>query len=139
MARFAFRLRKVLEYRELQESWAKTAYLEAQQARLKGDAELALVAERRSGLLAYPTMSVADRIALEHSLFALDDIEHQQKLALQVLLQEESVALSVWQEKRRDGEVLRKLRERAYDEWSLEQGRLEQAALDEWAVLRRAR
>ena len=33
---------------------------------------------------------------------------------------------------------LRKLREKAYAEWELEQSRKEQAELDEWAVLRRA-
>ena len=122
----------------MQEEWAKHAYLEAQQARLRGDAELSRIGEKRRSLLSYPVLSVPDRIALEHSLFFMDDIEHQQRLALQVLLQEEGAALAAWQGKRRDAEALRKLRERAYEEWTLDQNRKEQAELDEWAVLRRS-
>jgi flagellar protein FliJ len=138
MARFHFRLHKVLEYRELQEEWAKTAYLEAQRERLQGDAELARICQKRTDILAHPVLSIGDRLAIERMLFVVDDLEHQQRIVLQVLMGEEAEALLHWQEKKRDAEVLRKLKEKAYSEWEIEQSRREQAELDEWAVLRRA-
>lgn len=137
-AKFHFRLQRVLDYRELAETWAQDAYLEAQRRRLAADAELADIHNRRVKVLRYPALGVADRLALERTLFAIDDMEHQQRLAIQVLMNEEASALATWRDKRRDAEALRKVREAAYKEWELEESRREQAELDEWSVLRRA-
>lgn len=137
MAEFSFRLARVLEYRELQEDWAKRAYLNAQAARLHEDAELAKTHARRTQTLKHPALGVADRIALERVLLALDDIEHQQRIALQVLLQEEAQAMSDWTEKRKQAEALRKLRDKAFNDFEYQEAWREQAALDEWAALRR--
>lgn len=137
MAKFHFRLARVLEYRELQEDWAKRGYLEAQRARLVEDAELARIHARRAQTLKHPALCVADRIALERVLLALDDVEHQQRIALQVLLQEEAQAMAAWTESRRQAEALRKLREKAMRDFEYQESWQEQAQLDEWAVLRK--
>lgn len=137
MAKFSFRLQKVLEYRELQEEWAKKDYLTAQRARLEGDQQLAAVCQRRAEAMRYPTLGLADRIALERTLFALDDLEHQARLAQQVLLQDEAKALAAWTERRREVKALSSLKDKAFEQWDLDQRRKEQADLDEWAVLRR--
>ncbi|MFY9234475.1 MAG: flagellar FliJ family protein [Fimbriimonadaceae bacterium] len=138
MPKFAFRLHRVLDYRTMLEDWAKRAYLEAQRSRLEGDSVLARIHERRARALDHPALSLEDRLALERTLFAIDDLEHQQRLALQVLMEEEGQALAAWIERKRDAEALRKLRDKAYAEWEYDQDRREQADLDEWSVLRRA-
>ena len=120
------------------EDWAKTAYLDAQRSRLEGDHMLAQIHERRARALDHPALSLDDRLALERTLFAIDDLEHQQRLALQVLMEEEAQALAAWVERKRDAEALRKLRDKAYEEWEYDQNRREQADLYEWAVQKRA-
>lgn len=120
------------------EQWAKDAYRKAQAARLEGDAELARLQEVRTRALSMPCLGLSERLTLERYLISLDEDEHEQRLALQVLLEEEATALSDWIERKRDLEALLKLRHKAYDEWALDMNRKEQAQLDEWAVLRRA-
>ena len=135
---FDFRLQRVLEYREMLEGWARDAYLAAQEERLGGDAELARINEVRTRALSIPCLGIQDRLALERFLCSVDEEEHEQRLALQVLIEEEAKALEAWIERKRDVEALVKLRNRAYEEWELELTRKEQRELDEWAAMRRA-
>src|SRR5687768_5732051 len=138
MRKFDFRLQSVLQYREMLEEWTKQTYLECQAERLRQDAELAMICQRRQEMLSHPVLGLTDRLALERVLFSIDDAEHEQRIALGVLLDEEARALALWHERRREAETLRKMRDKAYAEWQLEADRKEQAALDEWASQRRA-
>ena len=138
MLKFMFRLQKVLEYRELTEQWAKDAYLGAQRARLEGDAELASLGERRVEMLSQPVLSLVERLALDAMLGRIDSEEEVQRSILSELLDEEARTLNDWIERKREREVLVKLKAREHEEWLLESSRKEQSALDKWAVLRRA-
>ena len=138
MRKFVFRLEKVLDYRRLTEEWAKDAYLFAQAARLDADAALAAICEGRVAMLAMPVLGLQERLGLEAMLERLDGEEAMQRRVIVDLIEDEERSLEEWIERRRDVEVLVKLREREHQAWLLESARREQAALDEWAVLRRA-
>ena len=138
MRKFRFRLQKILEYREAMEHWAQEAYLETRVARLEGEAALREVQNRRTALLAHPADSLDERRQLEMAIQVLDDDEAAQRTIIEVLVAEESKAFELWQEKKRELETMVKLRNRAFEEWTLEESRYEQAQLDEWAVLKRS-
>lgn len=138
MRKFEFRLRKVLEYRETMEQWAQDAYLETRVARLEGEAALLEVQNRRAKALEWPVHTLDERRQLEMNIQALDDDEIAKRAVIEVLATEEEKALAVWHEKKRELETITKLRDHALEAWLLEDTRHEQAALDEWSVLRRS-
>lgn len=138
MAKFHFRLERVLEYRRLEESWAKEAYLDARMKRLECQATLHGIAARRSELLGIPAVTLEDHRSRELRLSVLDDQERAEEAALSVLLQEEERVMGAWHAKRQEVRALEKLREGAETEWRRAEERKEQAELDEWSVLRRA-
>ena len=137
MKKFKFRLQKVLEYREAMEHWAQDVYLETRVARLESEAALADVASRRSIALGHPANTLDERKQLELTLQSLDDDQRAKKTVVEVLTAEEDKALNAWHEKKRELDVIVKLRDKAREEWQLEATRHEQAELDEWSVLRR--
>src|SRR5579862_2151580 len=121
MSKFRFRLQKVLEYREAMEHWAQEAYLETRVARLEGDAELAEIKRRRTTALSASAESLDQRRQLEMALQVLDDDEKSQLTVIEILESEEAKAFEAWQEKRRELEMITKLRDKALDEWKLEE------------------
>ena len=137
MKKFEFRLQKVLEYREAMEHWAQEVYLETRVARLEGESALLNVQNRRAAALSQSANTLDDRKRLELILASLDDDERGQLTVVEVLTTEEEKALTAWQEKKRELEVIAKLRDKAREVWQLESIRHEQAELDEWAVLKR--
>jgi flagellar export protein FliJ len=137
MAKFAFRLQKVLEYRQMLEEEAKQRYLDARVARLDFEQELEANSVAKEKSIHSPTATLVQRNALVAYVERLEVESAQMKIALSVLLDEEAAALNSWQDRKRDVEALIKLRHQAYDAWRLEESRREQAELDEWAVMRR--
>ena len=137
MPAFAFSLQRVLEYRRLEEEWAREAFRLARDARLEAEEELERLRTRRAGLVGYPCPTLAVRQDLEacHELLDRDEESAQNRLAL--LVNDESRAIDEWTACRVAAEALAKLRESAFAEWQREEGRREQAELDEWAVMRR--
>lgn len=138
MAKFQFRLQKVLDYRAILEEQAKDAYLDAKAARLEAEAVIQSIGDRRKKSLASEAASIQDRLALEDLMHSLDDQERQQKIIIEMLLHDEEARQREWIEKKQELETLEKLREKEYDAWMLDENRKEQAALDEWAVTRKA-
>jgi flagellar export protein FliJ len=138
MAIFDFRLQRVLEYREMQEGWAKEAYLAARSVRLQGEVELQQIRDERSYLLEHTPSDLNSRRDLEHRLALIEDRERAQHQILMVLGNEETNALAAWQNQKRELEMVKNLKESALEEFKLEESRREQAELDEWAVMRRA-
>jgi len=135
---FDFRLQKVLEYRRLVEGWAKDAYLDARVARLEAETALHGIRKQREVLLTCLPRTLGEHVAQERRLHLLDDQEAQQKIIVDLLVDEEAVALDTWTEKKQDVAALEKLHDRAFDEWQSEMNREEQAFLDEWSTSRRA-
>lgn len=138
MARFEFRLQRLLEYRELQEGWAKDAYLEARAKTLQAEQEIVLVQGRRHLALRRPPATLNEKLSLQEYLSKLDDDERALEAAHSVLEGEEEVARLEWLRARSDHEALVKLREKEYEAYRKQQDRKEQGELDEWAVFRRA-
>ncbi len=135
---FDFRLQKVLEYRRLVEGWAKDAYLDARVARLEAETVLHGIRTQRELLLTSLPRTLGEHVAQERRLHLLDDQEAQQKIIVDLLVDEEALALHTWTEKKQDVAALEKLHDRAFDEWQSEMNREEQAFLDEWSTSRRA-
>lgn len=137
MPAFAFSLQRVLDYRRLEEDWAREALRYAREAREEAEGELEHLQSQRRTLTAHAAESVALRLDLEACHGALDrDVESaQNRLAL--LVNDEAKATQEWREARVAAEALAKLRESAHAEWVREEARREQADLDEWAVMRR--
>lgn len=138
MPKFDFRLQKVLEYRELEEGWAKDAYVEARAARLEVEAEIMTIDTRREALLREPVLSLGDYRSLEGVIISMDDDERHARIRLGVLADEADKALAAWQTKHQEVEALRKMKDQAFSEWMLDENRREQAELDDWTVTRRA-
>ena len=138
MARFEFRLERLMDYRRLQEKWAKDEFVGARRRRLDGEAQVDEVKTIRTKALDGTFPKLPDRLAHEAHLDRLDAEQSALEAAVSVLLGEEESARDAWIETKQNLEALEKLREKDYQEWQLVEGRREQAALDEWAVLRRS-
>jgi flagellar protein FliJ len=134
MGNFAFRLQKVFEYRELEEGWAKDNFLARHIARMEVENELFQLEDDRKLLLSAGADDLNARMDLEIRIQKLDDHERSLRILIQELTLEEEKARDEWILKRQDKSVLEKLRDKAYEAWMTRQGKLEQAALDEWAV-----
>lgn len=137
MARFEFRLQKVLEYREILEQWAKDGYLEARAARLEAEAFFETLDHRRATVCANDAPTLEDRLAIQRVLERLDDEESQQRIIVEMLTTEEEAKRAEWLAKRQELESLAKLREDAVAQWRYEQEREEQKSLDDWTASRR--
>ncbi|GIV01810.1 MAG: hypothetical protein KatS3mg015_0640 [Fimbriimonadales bacterium] len=137
MRKFRFRLQRVLEYRALQEEWAKEAWLEARALRIAAQQELeATIEEKKRAELILPS-SVEEMQALDLYLERLDDEIEAQEAIVETLRQEEEKCHGEWIEARKNHEALKRLREKAYVAWQEEAARAEQKALDDWSNARR--
>lgn len=138
MARFKFRLERLLEYRRLQEQWAKDAYAEVVSRKNQVEHEVELLQKKVKFAATSRPCAVDERISLNNYFERLDDEIRGQQVLVSMLAEEAETALSKWHEARKDAEAIDKLREADLAEWTLEETRREQSELDEWAVLRRA-
>ncbi len=138
MAKFKFRLEKLLEYRRLQEKWAKEAYLEALARRVETEHEVEQAKRHRAYVLQAKPCGLDERVSLDAYVTRLEDELRAAESALAVLANETESALQEWHRARSDSEAMEKLRQRELEFWTQEQNRREQTELDEWAVLRRA-
>ena len=137
MAKFIFRLQKVLEYRADLETAAKNAYLGKRLEVLASEAIVSKIKQRRLDVLSEPRTTIAAYRLLETELIRLDDDERAERVVLSVLYNEEETLRKAWTKQKQELEAVVKLREKAFDEWTKETDRREQAELDEWSVLRR--
>ncbi|MBS1717881.1 MAG: hypothetical protein JSS72_09145 [Armatimonadetes bacterium] len=138
MKKFNFRLQKVLEYRALEEEWAKQAWLEKQAERIAAEAELQRIRDRRTSLIASNPNTLDDRLALGRAVEKADDDDRAQQVVIAELIAEELSAHADYLRKQEDLKVLEKMKERKLEQWKLEQERKDQAALDEWSAQRKA-
>lgn len=137
MANFQFRLQRVLEYREMQEGWAKDAYIEARGARLEVEATITAIRVRRAEALDGNPESLDERMTLERYVQQLDEEVRTQNQVVEILAEEEGKALMVWQERKQELEAMNKLREHLFAEFQVEEKHQEQVELDEWTITRR--
>jgi flagellar FliJ protein len=134
---FQFRLQRVLEYREMEEKWAKDHFLEKHAARFEAESELNEIDKARRTYLVMGAKDLTQRRELELRLQKLDDTERAQRILIYTLQEEEDAARAIWLDKRQDKSVMEKLREKAYDDFKVILERREQNALDEFATQRR--
>ncbi|MCH8977772.1 MAG: flagellar export protein FliJ [Armatimonadetes bacterium] len=138
MPRFKFRMQKLLEYRHLQEKWAKDEYLARRAKRIEGEQQIELVKETRVEALKVRYQSLDERRAQEQYVSRLDEEQRAFESAVAVLAGEEESAKQEWIGRRQQAKAFDKLRDNALDEWQTEENRREQAELDDWSVMRRA-
>lgn len=138
MKKFNFRLQKVLEYRRLQEEWARDAYLDARTSRLEAEMSLIEIGQRRNEVLRRQADTLDGLRTLEIKLKKLDDKEIEQQIVVNVLFNEEEKALSTWTEKKIELELLQKMYDKEFAQWQREADRSLQRELDDWALRRRA-
>lgn len=132
MQQFEFSLQRVLDYRKLVEEWALAAFGEARQRTNDADkARESICLQKKTALRQFPK-TVDDRKSLQDYLERLEDRERELQLILESLRVEEEAARMVWIEKKRDCEVLSKLRAKQYENWCIEFNRWEQKQLDDW-------
>jgi flagellar export protein FliJ len=136
-AAFKFRLQRVLDYRGTQEEEAKQILAARRAATREVEFELEEIAGRRQRLWSDPVQGVIDHLEREGRLAKSDFDKRLAETALAVLRDEENAAEEFWRERRKDLEIMKKLQEKKLAEWTLDENRKEQAAFDEWAVLRR--
>ncbi|MBS1722939.1 MAG: flagellar export protein FliJ [Armatimonadetes bacterium] len=138
MAKFKFKLEKLLEYRRLQEGWAKDAYAETMARKLEAEGQLeGLRRKRQEACMARPC-GLDGRVSLDKYVTRLQDEERAGEATLSVLESDVEAAQQVWLEARKEAEAIQKLRDADFEQWLLEENRREQAELDEWSILRRA-
>ena len=134
MSSFAFQLQKVFEYRELEEGWAKDNFLAKHVSRMEAENELFQLEDDRKFLLSAGADDLGARMDLEIRIQKLDDHERALRILIHQLTLEEEKARDEWILRKQDKSVLEKLRDKAYNAWLFRQNKLEQLALDEWAV-----
>lgn len=138
MAKFKFRLQRLLDHRKFLEKSAKDAWLKQKAEKLQAEEELAAMRVKRSQLASQTVHDLSHMVQQQHALSRMESLERAFLAALSVLENEEEAAYRVWMNAKQDAEAIDKLRERAKEFWLKEMERREQAELDEWAVMRRA-
>jgi flagellar FliJ protein len=138
MHKFSFRLQKLLEYRSMQEEWAKAAYLEVHAARISAETELERLRNVRLEATHTPRQALDEMLNLENYLARIDDLLEEQISIIDILSDEEEKAKKEWLEAKRNHESLSKFRERAFEEWQREFAREEQKQLDDWSIRKRS-
>lgn len=137
MARFKFRLQKVLDYRRHIEGLAMDAMLECRARRIEAEHDIEKVQRVRTKVLTTECERVEQMLTLETYMTRLDDEERDHQTVLALLMSEEESAEAKWREAKRDVEALEKLLEQERAQFELEQNRREQREQDEWAAQRR--
>ena len=138
MIDFKFRLEKLLEYRRLQEKWAKDAYLEVMVRKFEAEAEIESIKGRREIALRSSPSALDKLVSLDTYLTRLDDEQRASETAESVILTEVELALDEWNETKTQVGAIEKLREAELAEWTMNENRREQSELDEWSSQRRA-
>lgn len=105
--------------------------------RLAGEEELEQMKRKRRSLASETVSDFSQLVQQQHALSRMESLEKAFLAALAVLANEEEAAYKAWMARKTDAEAIDKLREKALDLWEKEQEKKEQAALDEWAVMRR--
>lgn len=137
MAKFKFRLQKLLDLRIAEEDAAKQLYLLAKARRHDAESDLAELASTKAAVLRSNAHSLEERRSLDAFVQRVIDEECATETAIGVLLDEEETLKIAWQSAKRDHDALQKLFEKDELEWKREADRKENAELDEWSVLRR--
>jgi flagellar export protein FliJ len=138
MRKFAFRLAKLLEYRKLQEKWAKDEFLSCRARRIEAENQVDALKDKRSQAARKTYETLQDRRAQEAYVQRLEDERRAVEAAVSVLVGEEELARVKWLGFRKDAEVLEKLKQKDFELWTVEEQRRVQRELDEWSVQRRA-
>lgn len=138
MRKFKFRLAKLLEYRHLQEKWAKDEFLSCRARRIEGENEIQRLKDQRIAAMQTSYATLDERLAQQNYAARLDDDKRAVEAAVAVLAGEEEVARQKWLKVRTDAEALEKLKEKDQALWTVEEERKIQKDLDEWTITRRA-
>ena len=138
MAKFIFRLQRVLEYRELQADWAKKAMAQAALELAEVEFEMDRLAQNAIDSVQRSAEDVVSRLTLGDHLDALDGARRILAIQRDTCERILETARDEWQGKHSELRAMESLRETEHRAWLYLEERREAAALDEWAVMRRA-
>lgn len=138
MARFRFRLQRVLDYRRVLEKGAKDFYLASRAARIEAENLRDLTLQECQRVAGLKAAGLDAMISREAAILRLKDDAEEMRSVIAVLETDEEKAKKEWLARRTDADAIEKLRERDKEEWVKEIDKKEQAELDEWAVTRKA-
>lgn len=138
MRKFKFRLAKLLEYRQLQEKWAKDEFLSCRARRIEGENEIQRLKDQRTAAMQKDYATLEEKLVQQNYASRLEDDKRAVEAAVAVLAGEEEIARQKWLKVRTDAEALEKLKEKDLALWSMEDQRRIQKDLDEWTITRRA-
>ena len=138
MPKFAFRLDKLLEYRRLQEKWAKDEYLSCRAKRIEGEKQIEQIKQRRFVAMGKQYKTIQEKRAQHNFASRLDDERRAVEAAVSVLAGEEELAKQKWFGAKKGAEALEKLKQKDLELWTVEERRKAQRELDEWSLRKRA-
>lgn len=138
MRKFEFRLQRILDYRVLQEDWAKTAFLEAQASRVQAERELEVLVGKKQEVASQSRQSLVEMKDLETWTLRIEDEIEAQLSMIRILEDEEKKQQQEWIEAKQALESMEKLRLIAKEEYDKTINSEEQKELDEWANRKKA-
>lgn len=138
MRKFEFRLQRILDYRVLQEDWAKTAFLEAQASRVQAERELEVLVGKKLEVASQSRQSLVEMKDLETWTLRIEDEIEAQLSMIRILEDEEKKQQQEWIEAKQALESMEKLRLIAKEEYDKTINSEEQKELDEWANRKKA-
>ncbi len=136
MARFAFRLQRVLDYRRMQVEWAASAVGSASAglAAIEGEIEALNAATLRA--VAHTPIDVNGRLAAQGLLETLDARARGAEIQRAEAAADLDRAQDEWRGRKAELGAIEALEAADRKAWRYLEERAEQAALDEWAVTR---
>lgn len=137
MRKFEFRLAKVREFRHAVEEQRKTELQEVQMRIMEAEMEVTRLEQETARTRTEAASSLQDLLHRDALLNRLADDIASQLSVIAIIRRDEEEARQIWIEARKEAKALDQLHEVAKQEYEAAANREEQAALDEWATMRR--
>lgn len=137
MYKFAFKLQKILEYKEALEKKSKEEYLSKRAQCIEIEEAIQQIIRQRNQVLMSSPVDLDSLQNKERYLLKLDEEERCQKIALNVLQDEAAKKLTKWQEKYQEAEALKKLKEHKKEAWLYLLNKEEQNQMDDFSIMRK--
>lgn len=138
MPKFKFAYKRVLEFRRLQESWAKDALLEVMRCRRVAELVAEKILQERDKAMMKLPRTIEEMKTLDFYFERLASEYENQLSVISILVDDESRAHTEWVDAKKRLKAMERLHEIALAKHKAEVARAEQNDLDEWANFRRA-
>lgn len=138
MPKFRFAFQRVLEYRRMQESWSKDAFLEMKRCRLAAELVAEKILQERDKAMLRLPRNIEEMKTLDFYFERLQCEYENQQSVISLLLEDEAHAHEEWIEARKRLKAMERLHDMALSEYLKAEAKKDQKQLDEWTNSRRA-